>query len=276
MASKKLRIKDSLNDLVKRFAKNDVIAEIERSYAASSIKEISLSLIDDNAFLRRAPMPNESTAKMAKSIMERGVFVPILVRPVGSHYELVLGRKRYAGAKAAGLEAVPTIVRNLGDEETLLMLLADARDQREGNIVEMALIYDELSKRFDYTQKTLASLAHQSRSQVNNTLRLLKLPEKIIRRVSRGELSYGHARALLTLSEDEILKSLKIITDQKLSVRETEQLVKRFGVQPARDDDLLDRLKTATDASNVELTGNAVTLSFETKERLESFIDSLL
>lgn len=186
MASKKLRIKDSLNDLVKRFAKNDVIAEIERSYAASSIKEISLSLIDDNAFLRRAPMPNESTAKMAKSIMERGVFVPILVRPVGSHYELVLGRKRYAGAKAAGLEAVPTIVRNLGDEETLLMLLADARDQREGNIVEMALIYDELSKRFDYTQKTLASLAHQSRSQVNNTLRLLKLPEKIIRRVSRG------------------------------------------------------------------------------------------
>ena len=89
---------------------------------------------------------------MAKGIQEKGLWSPLLVRPSGSHYELVLGRKRYYGAKAAHLSEVPCVIAEVSNEETLLMLLADTRDQREGNVVEMALVYQELSDRFSYSQ----------------------------------------------------------------------------------------------------------------------------
>lgn len=257
----KSRKKDvaSLSELVSRFSKFDVIAEMEKEYQSFASKNLPLSFIDDNSYIKRVHFPKARLDSLGASIREKGVFSPLLVREKGSHYELILGRKRYFGAKAADLKTIPVIVSNLGDEEMLLVLLADTRDQRESNILEMAYIYNALSNKFQYSQQTLAKLSHESRSQVTNTMRLLSLPDPIIKEVSLGELSFGHARALLSLSEEEIISFAKKIHEEGLSVRETEELVRKtVGKEEKKPE--------------VEKKGLSLKLTFENEKELESFL----
>ena len=263
-----------LPDLIKKFARNDVIAELEKEYQTYRSRDIPLSQIDDSPFVKRAILSPETIENLGKSVKEKGIFSPLVVRPSGSHYEVILGRKRYFGAKKALLETVPCVVCSVSDEETLLMILADSRDQRDSNIVEMALLYDELIRRFSYSQKTLADLSHQSRSQVTNSLRLLKLPDSVIREVSKGKLSYGHARAIAPLSEEEIFEAVRLIHKNHLSVRDTELLAKTLGSNAQLDVDAV-RLKEKIGANKVTVGKKSIYLSFETEQEKEDFIKSL-
>jgi len=276
MSKKSEVLSPSLKELIRKFSKNDVIEEMEKEYQSVAAKKIPLSLIDDTSFIRRVDLPKETIERMSKGISEKGLWNPLLVRPSGSHYELVLGRKRYYGAKAAHLNEVPCVIAEVSDEETLLMLLADTRDQREGNVVEMALVYQELSERFSYSQATLANLAHQSRSQVTNTMRILRLPDHVVREISEGSLSYGHAKAIASLSEQEIEEVVRLIHEENLSVRETEELAKQYSRIPSAEPTQADLLKTVYHCSNVIIKKNAVTLTFNQEEEKEAFIASLL
>jgi len=259
MASKKKR--QSISELVNRFSKFDVIAEMEKEYQNANSKSLPLSLIDDNAYVKRVRWSKERIEAFGKSIGEKGIFSPLLVRKKRSHYELVLGRKRYYGAKAAGLLAVPAIVLETSDEEMLLMLLADTRDQRESNILEMAYIYEALTTKFKYSPQTLAQISHQSRSQVVNTMRLLNLPDQLIKEVSQGELSYGHARALLPLSQELILEVAKTIHRDGLSVRQTEALVKKLTIG-----------ERASPGPEVKVSGNSILLEFGSVAERDEFM----
>ncbi len=265
MSAKKKRAA-SLSELVSRFSKFDVIAEMEREYQSLNSKNLPLSLIDDNAYIKRVHFPKTRLEELGKSIREKGIFSPLLVREKGSHYELVLGRKRYFGAKVAGLETVPVIVSSMGDEEMLLILLADTRDQRESNILEMAYIYNALSTKFQYSQQILAKISHESRSQVTNTMRLLSLPDSVIKEVSSGELSFGHARALLCLSQEDIVLAVKRIHDEKLSVRATERMVRSLAGRP---------LKGPVRPKRIALDNNRVILSFSSEEDAKRYFEGI-
>lgn len=275
MSKKQPALNPSLSELIRKFSKNDVIAELEKEYQSVAAKNIPLALIDDTSFIKRVNLPTETIERVAHSIEERGIYNPLVVRPSGSHYELILGRKRYYAAKAASLQEVPAVIAEVGDEETLLMLLADNRDQREGNVVEMALVYQALSDRFAYSQATLANLAHQSRSQVTNTMRILSLPDPVVKEISEGTLSYGHAKAIASLSDEEVEEVVRLIHEEKLSVRQTEELARQYSTAPYLQESEESKLQKALGALSVILKRDSVTISFKTSEEKEAFLKKL-
>ena len=267
----KKKANPSLKDLLNRYSQNDVIAEMEREYASISSKNIPLSSIDDNHVVKKVSFPKEMIHSLGESLKEKGFFSPLLVRPSGTHYELILGRKRFVGAKEAGLKYVPCIIRDVSDEEVLLTLLADTRDQREGNVVEMALIFEALQEKYKYSQKTLGKVAHLSRSQVTNILRLLHLPDEVLKEVMLGTLSYGHARAIASLSDKRILDLVHKIHKERLSVRETEYLAKQIqnNENPVPS---LEKAKEKYPASSMVVKKKSVTLYFSSEKERNEFL----
>ena len=267
--AKKKIIQEDLSSLIQKFSQNDVIAEMEKEYANRPTSTISASQIDDSPFLKRAKIPERTVARFAKAIQERGIFAPLIVRPKLSHYELVLGRKRFHGGKRANIQEFPCVVRDISDEEVLLMLLADVRDQRDANVVEMALIFEKLATDYGYRQKTLAEISHQSRSQITNTLRILSLPFDVVDEVSLGLLSYGHAKAIASLPEDEIHALVKRTHEENLSVREVEKLVKGDRQKKAS---ILDSCPEYG-ISKLEQTKKNLTLHFDSEEKKQEFVE---
>ncbi len=267
-------LSSSLSELIKKFSKNDVIAVMEKEYQSAPAKLIPLELIDDTSFIKSAKMREEVIASLAAGLKEKGFFTPIAVRPVNGRYEVVLGRKRLHAAKKAGLVSVPAVVKEFSDEETLLMLLADARDQRENDVVEMALICQRLSHEFGYTQQMLANVSHQSRCQITNILRILRLPQPILDEISVGKLSYGHAKAIASTSLDSVEALVKRIHEESLSVRETEALVRAFQ-NGFHDEEERSRILKNAKAKDLLVNKKSLTFSFENEQEKEAFLHRL-
>lgn len=273
MKSKQL-LSSSLSELIEKFSREDVVEEMEKEYQSAPAKLLSLSLLDDVSFLKEAVIPEETIDYFALQIKEKGLFNPLIVRPKEDRYEVILGRKRYYGANKAGLVSVPVVVANLEDEEVLLMLLADTRDQREFNVVEMALLCQELQTRFHYTQQTLADLSFQSRSQITNTLRILKLPAYLRKEICLEKITYGHAKAIASLDKDQINDIVRRIHEDNLSVRETEALAKSY--RDYGKSGALERSLGLCVGAEVILKKKSVTFVFPSENEKESFINSLL
>ena len=227
MSGKRL-LNSSLSELVERFKKADVVEEMEKRYQNAPARLIPTSSIDDNSFIAEATLSEETVKAFAEQLSSRGIYNPLVLKRKGDRYEIVLGRKRLFGAREAGIVSLPSVITDIGEEEELLVLLADNRDQRESSIIEMALLCRELQTRYGYTAATLGGLSHQSRSQIANTLRLLRLPPQLRKDINQGKLSYGHARAIACLNEKDALTAAKAIYQEGLSVRETENLVRRM------------------------------------------------
>jgi ParB family chromosome partitioning protein len=268
-------LKTSLSSLIKKFSKNDVVAEIEKEYQQLPSKTIPLNLIDDNAYVKRVKLRPEIIDRFAKGIREKGFYSPLVVRKKGNHFELILGRKRYYGAKAAEIVSVPCALANVGDEEMLLMLLADTRDQRESNVLEMALLCQVLNSQYHYTQQTLADLTHQSRCQITNILRILHLPEPVLNDLCTGKLSYGHAKAIVSLSESEITEIVEEIYEHHLSVREVERIAKRYASKSQLASTEEDALVRTYGANNVDIKKKSVTFSFGSEEQKRAFLNKI-
>jgi len=201
---------------------------MERSLRQGKQTELLVNDIDDNGIIKSAILKEDTLKDIADSINKSGLSNPLVVRPKKGYYEIIFGRKRLLACKHYKIPKAPVVIINVQDEEMLLMLLADNREQRDGNIIEMALILDSLSKKFNYSQKTLSEVAHQSRSQITNILRMLNLPKHIIDDLSINKLSYGHAKAIASLPETKIENLVKKIYQDNLSVRETEKIVQKY------------------------------------------------
>ncbi len=255
-------LSSSLSDLISKFSQQNIIAEIEKRYQSAPTKLLPISLIDDCAFIHKVRLPEATMDYFASRLREKGFYNPLVVRTKeDGRYEIILGRKRLFGARRAGMLSLPCAFAEVGDEETLLMLLADTRDQREANVVEMALVCHELQVRFHYNQQTLADLSHQSRCQISNILRILKLPEELQEAICLGELSYGHGRALASLEQEDAAKLGKRVLKEKLSVRETEALAKSMHGEQARIDKPVEIVEE----------GDCLRLRFASKEDLRRF-----
>ena len=168
-------------------------------------------------------------AELAQSIAKRGVIQPIVVRPLGSGYQIVAGERRWRAAQQAQLHQVPVIIREFDDAETLEIALIENIQREDLNAIEEAEAYKKLGEEFGHSQEALAKLVHKSRSHVANLVRLLDLPAKVRDRVADGSLSMGHARALITAPDPEALAAE--VVSRGLSVRETEKLAR--GAKPA-------------------------------------------
>ncbi len=267
-------LSSNLEDLIGKFSREDVIEEMEKEYQSAPSRLISPSAIEDNHFIEEVLVPPKTIDNFAQGLKEKGLYNPLVVtQKEKGRYELVLGRKRFLGAKKAGLVSLPCAVIDISEEEMLLMLLADTRDQREGNVVEMALVYQALISLYGYKQQTLADLSHQSRCQVTNTLRILKLPRLVRDQICLGKLSYGHGRAVASLPADLQEKVLKQIKDEHLSVRESEKLVQSLLRRGEKEEEIAS-LKTRYGAE-ISMTEKKVSFSFSSKQERDEFLRRL-
>ena len=182
----------------------------------------------------RRHFDEDALDSLAQSIRERGMLQPIIARRVDGapgQYEIVAGERRWRAAQRAGLAEAPVILREMTDRDALEIALVENVQREDLNPVEEAGGYQNLIDTFDYTQDDLAKAVGKSRPHVANMLRLLKLPEKTQARLASGELSAGHARALLMASDPERLAD--IVKARGLNVRQTERLVQEGGMPAA-------------------------------------------
>jgi ParB family chromosome partitioning protein len=192
--------------------------------------EIGVNEIHPNRKQPRSVFDEEEMAELVHSVREIGILQPIVVRKStesGSEpYELVMGERRWRAAKEAGLEAIPSIIRDTGDESLLRDALLENLHRSQLNPLEEAAAYQQLLEDFGTTHEELADRLGRSRPQVSNTIRLLRLPPLVQRRVAAGVLTAGHARALLSLPDDAAIERMaQKIVAEGLSVRATEESV---------------------------------------------------
>ena len=193
--------------------------------SASGVREIDIGRIRPNPSQPRVRFDEESIAELARSIGERGVLQPVLLRPDGDGFQIIAGERRWRAAQRAQLHKIPAIVRELDDAATAEIALIENIQREDLNALEEAEAFRQLIERFGHTQEELGRIVHKSRSHIANLLRLLDLPDSVQRHLIRGEISMGHARAIATSEHPEQLAE-EIVT-KGLSVRQAEALAKR-------------------------------------------------
>ena len=190
---------------------------------------LKLDLIQPNKEQPRKTFDEEKINELAESIKNYGVLQPLLVQRNDSFYEIIAGERRWRAAKAAGLKEVPAVLKEYSKQEAMEISLIENVQRADLNPIEEALGYRQLIDEFGLTQEEIAVRVAKSRTAITNTMRLLKLDEQIQNMLVQGVITSGHARALLSLEDTQMqLKAAKEILDKKLSVRETERLVKRL------------------------------------------------
>jgi ParB family chromosome partitioning protein len=198
------------------------------------LRELPISEIVANTYQPRSHFDEEALVSLAASIRAVGVLQPILVRELGEDsYELIAGERRWRAAKRAGLQTIPAIVRTAEDEGSLEQALVENLHREDLGALEEAAAYQQLIEEFKLTQDQVATRVGKSRSAVANTMRLLQLPTSIQRLLGEGQLSAGHARALLGTPDRAFQEKLaKAIVSEKLTVREVEDRVREHGGTP--------------------------------------------
>jgi ParB family chromosome partitioning protein len=195
--------------------------------------EVDLDLLAPNDQQPRVQMDDAKLEELAQSIRANGIIQPILVRRTGATYRIIAGERRWRAAQRAGLHKVPVVVREVpeGSEQQLLELALVENIQRENlNPIDEALAYQRLADEFGLTQEQIAAAVGKDRSSVANFIRLLKLPDEVRASLVAGELSMGHARALLALSDAAAQRhAAREVIARTLSVRDAEALVKKLA-----------------------------------------------
>jgi ParB family transcriptional regulator, chromosome partitioning protein len=256
--------------------------------------QIPVAHIRPSRIQPRRLFSDEELAGLAASIREKGVLQPVLVRPVPGEdnaYELIAGERRWRAAQAAQLHEIPAIIRELTDGEALEVALIENLQRQDLTPIEEAEGYQRLIQEFSHTQEALADRLGRSRSHVTNMLRLLTLPATVRQAVQAGQLTMGHARALVGCEGAEAIADA--IRARKLSVRDTESLVQRFkqrgwaalgatkdgaGAPPARSPDIeaLERDLGLKLGMAVHLktkgTGGELTIRYRSLEQLDDLI----
>jgi len=190
-------------------------------------REIPLDQIDPNPYQTRSQVNEDQLAELAASIAANGVVQPVLVRPqAGGRFQLIAGERRWRASRLAGKVTIPAILRQVSDEQAMEITIVENLQRADLNAMEQARAFERLSREFHMTQEQMAQRTGKDRATVANFLRLLKLPSSVQVRVESGELSFGHARALLAFEHAEAIdKAAQRVVALSLSVRQTENYV---------------------------------------------------
>ena len=231
--------------------------------------EIPVDNIERNPFQTRTQFDEAALAELTQSVAATGVVQPIVVRAKpGGKYQLIMGERRWLASKRAGRATVPAIVREVSDEQAMEMTIVENLQRADLNPMEQARAYDRLGREFKLTQEQMAQRTGKERASVGNFLRLLKLPTEVQHRVEAGELSFGHARALLSLeSAEQMSKAAQKITALSMSVRQTESYVKNL-LDPERKLGKVEAVAEVVDA-NVKAAQDQLQRALGLKVRIE-------
>ena len=212
----------------------------ESTEAATDGVMVNINKVEPNRDQPRKNFDEDALLELSESIKQFGVLQPLLVQQREDYYEIVAGERRWRAAKLAGMKEVPVIIKDLTEQEIVEIALIENIQRENLNPIEEAFAYKRLLTEFDLKQDEVAERVSKSRTAVTNSMRLLKLNEKVQQMVIDDMISTGHARALLGIedSEKQYLTAQKIF-DEKLSVRETEKLVKK--IQQEKDTDATDQ-----------------------------------
>jgi len=193
------------------------------------IMEVDVESLIPNLFQPRKNFDREKMEELKGSIKKHGMIQPIVVRKLANGYEIVAGERRLKAAKEIGLKKIPAIIKNINNEKSLEIALVENIQREDLNPVEQANAFKRLVDEFNLTQQELAEATGKSRALVANTIRLLKLNLEIQKNISEGKISFGHAKLLLSIEDEEVQKAVcdRIIVND-LSVRDTERLIKNI------------------------------------------------
>jgi len=192
--------------------------------------EIDIDQLRPNPDQPRTKFSRESLEELAASIKETGVIQPVVVVPEEDHYRIIVGERRWRAAQLAGLRKIPALIRHLPREKQLEISLIENLQREDLNPLEIARVYKRMAEELGLTHEEIATRVGKDRSSVTNHLRLLSLPPKVQDYLAENKISMGHARALASLSDPDLQISLaEVIVKKDLSVRETENLIKRWS-----------------------------------------------
>lgn len=199
------------------------------------LQNIGVDTLFPNPYQPRRTFTDENLAELAESIRQHGVIQPVIVRQRGERYELVVGERRLRAARLAGLKEIPAFVRDMSDVELMEVAIIENLQREDLNAIEEATAIKQLQESLGYTQERLAQRLGKSRPYVANSLRLLGLPKVVIEYVSRGTITAGHGRAILSVSEAMREAFAQRIVEQSLSVRQAEELAQAYGDNVSRE-----------------------------------------
>jgi ParB family chromosome partitioning protein len=212
-------------------------------------EELPVSAIRPNSRQPRNSFPEAGIRELAASIREVGILQPLVVRSTPSGFELIAGERRLRAAREAGLDRVPVLIRQAGENESMELALVENLQRENLSPLETAAAYQALMDGFGLSKDQLARRLGKSRAAVTNTLRLVQLPESIQGLLGEGKISEGHARALLGLESEEQMTALaRKVADEKLSVRKTEELVREMLANPGTPPQAASERRAATPA----------------------------
>ena len=260
----------------------DDIANGSSQVKGSGKTEIPLKEIRPNPYQPRKEFDENGLKELADSIRENGVFQPILVRKSLSGYELVAGERRVRASKLAGKKNIPAIIVDFDDRQMMEISLLENIQRKDLTPIEEARAYQQLIKKLGYTQEELSKRIGKSRSNVTNMLRLLSLPEEVQTMVNNGKLSYGHARTLLGLNdEDKMIDVAKRAIKEGLSVRQLEDLCtpKKITKKPAagkKNDPFMEDVRVRLQkkfATKVEIKNKTIGIKYTDIEDLNRILE---
>ena len=192
----------------------------------NSIQKISIDLIRPNRYQPRSVFDDDKIMELAQSIRENGLIQPIVVRHEGQGYEIIAGERRYRASILAGLVEVDVIIKDVGEQQLSQMALVENIQREDLTSIEEAKAYFDLIKQYSLTQSAIAKQMGKSQSTIANELRLLNLDQQVQDAVANRDISERHARALLSVEKEKQVDMLNDIVDKKLTVSETEKLIK--------------------------------------------------
>lgn len=289
MAAKKNPLGRNLSSMLSKSALQHAVENAESgSSSLDALKELPLDVVTPGPYQPRSIFDADRLEELAESIRHQGVIQPIVVRATGDNeYQLIAGERRWRAAQMADIETIPAIIRDVPDEIAIAMALVENIQRENLNPIEEATALKRLVLEFQMTHQEAGDAVGRSRSAVSNLLRLLELSEEVRELVDARHLEMGHARALLTLDASMQAKAAREVVAKRLSVRETEQLVRRMKNPPQRKQQTVDPdIRHLQDSiseklcAKVKLQHNAkgkgkMVISYNSADELEGILEQM-
>lgn len=272
---------------------NAILSDVEEAYKKdleegqnSRILEIDIDRISPNPYQPRTHFNEEALEELSQSIKRHGLLQPIIVIEKNDDYVLIAGERRLRASKLAGLETITAIVADLESQNLRELALIENIQREDLNPIELAQSYKQLIEEYDITQEELSNIVHKSRAQITNTIRLLSLVPSIQQMIQDGKISQGHSKVLVGLSPEDQKMLADSIVGQKLSVRETENLVKNLksdkNISNEKKREMIQLSNLALLEQEMSQKGfqmrvknNAVTIKFESENEVNEFLKLL-
>jgi len=271
-----------------------IISDVEDAYqqdiqdSNDLVREIDTSLILPNPYQPRTYFNEVALQELSQSIKQHGLLQPIIVIKKDDGYMLLAGERRLRATKLAGLTKIKAIIADIESKNLRELALIENIQREDLNPIELAVSYKELIEEYNITQEGLSDIIHKSRTQITNTIRLLGLSDKTKELLSSGKLSQGHAKVIVGLSAEDEKDVVNTVLGQKLSVRDTEALVKKIknseiniktkvSVDNPLDEQIKSvKIKLREHGFKSKIGKNSITIVLDSKEKIDTFFEKLL